>query len=576
MLLPFSDLKYQRPDFDQLKAVNQKLLLGLKEKELDTGTLKIDFEAYSNLYLYCLSMYHLYLLTDAFATDAAETDEELNYFKKEILQAEQQLNILLTLIADLNSSMSADSLENVAILNQARRIARTVGKVDHQLYVQEGEMMNAYRRILNQLNIEILAEKPAFYTDNYQAESKSYTVNVRDFETWLRQARGKYRAKLYNSFSELLQNYADDLNQSYLNLIANRKQQAVQSGLTYFDFLIQKNKGYGFTRKDMINFKKYLIEYFLPLVEEIKSLRDKRLQSSEQFFYDEFKIAKMNPVSLINIDQPMNKVFLKAMKNIFRDSESDIFNMIREGYWSTEQKAYHHLGQEIILLPYWNRLFLFLNFQEDYFNVEDNFNQIGKALADFSGLLNLKGITTYKQPHLIREVSGMAMQFLSMRQYHLFAKENHELFRDITISHLALKIPLQLALDTFESTIYDPLWQNEMDLSVLWKQIEKNHNIDYNFISDGYFSQGHRWQLCQELYTNPFSSLEKCLAFVIVLAEQPQRDKRNMLEHKLNQLLISNTDLPFVKRLQISGFSSPFEENTIRRAAFALCELLRL
>lgn len=575
MTLNFSDLTYDKPNFGQLHTAYQKLMNELRREKIDEQVLFQDFESYSNLYLESISMYHLYLLKNALHNEKTD-DVEFTALQDAIFQAEIQLNTLFTLIADLNASMADDSLENTAILNQARRIARTMGKVNPTLLKEERQIIREYAQFINQMNVTIEAEKPAFYADLEKGEQKNYKVNIREFEVWLKQAKGKTRTKLYNLFSSLLQSYSYDNHKNFARLIELRKEQAKQCNLTYFDYLYEQNKGYGYSRKDLISFKQHMDTYFVPLVHEIKDLREKRFQNQKNYFFNDYKINKINPVNLICTEKPIRKVFLEAMENIFRDTESDVFNTIKEDFWSADVEAFHCIGKHVVLLPYWNRLFLFLMLDEDYINVEDVFNQIGKALADLSGLMNLKGITTYEQPSIIREVSGMAMQFLSMRQYHLFAEENHEVFRDIFISQQALRIPLQLAVDTFESTIYDDTLQNKMDFSVLWKQIEKNYNIDFDFVSDGFFSQGHRWQLLQSLFEQPFSSLENCIAFIVILAEQPHRDKRNSLENKLNQLLISNTDLPFVKRLEISGFSSPFEENTIRRAAFALCEFLRL
>lgn len=165
---------------------------------------------------------------------------------------------------------------------------------------------------------------------------------------------------------------------------------------------------------------------------------------------------------------------------------------------------------------------------------------------------------------------------MSSRKTELFAGENAELFNDLSLSYELLKIPKAMAVDTFESTVYSDKSDAEISYGNLWKQIEQNFNINYDYGADGYFSEGNSWQLVQRIFDKPFSSLNRILALIVVLAERPHRDKRNKLETKLNKLLTSNTDLPFVKRLLISGFSSPFELDTIRRASFTACDILRL
>ena len=41
---------------------------------------------------------------------------------------------------------------------------------------------------------------------------------------------------------------------------------------------------------------------FLPLIAEIQSLRNNRLEKQTTFFYDELKISHINPIDLIKID----------------------------------------------------------------------------------------------------------------------------------------------------------------------------------------------------------------------------------------------------------------------------------
>ena len=62
MNLAFRDLKYKRPDFNHLSVLYQKIMKQLdriNQQGFEFIDLKENFEAYSNYYLYCISMQHL-------------------------------------------------------------------------------------------------------------------------------------------------------------------------------------------------------------------------------------------------------------------------------------------------------------------------------------------------------------------------------------------------------------------------------------------------------------------------------------------------------------------------------------
>lgn len=592
MNLAFRDLKYKRPDFNHLSVLYQKIMKQLdriNQQGFEFIDLKENFEAYSNYYLYCISMQHLYQLKKAFENQSDsenqddnkgsinQEDQELILLKKEIIKAKDDYIILFSKIADSDLKYSKDSLENSSILNQARRVAKTYGQVDSQLIKAEQDLKNQYDYFYYNTNIELNAPNPQIIDSDFK-QDKKYNIYLPDFHLWLRQADGTTRARLYYKFSQELQKYDYDNENLFKLLVENRKEQAKQSHLSYFDFNIMRNKGFGYERKDLLHFKQNINEYFFPLIDEIRRLRNNRFKKEKMLFYDEFKISPINPINLIEHDDnhdSLETCLLHAFQNIFRDNDSYIFEMIKQGYWNGDPEFNRKIGKESTLLQYWNKLFLSLRFDQDYFNLEDIFFSTGKALSDLSGMINLKGITSYEQSPLIRQVSGFAMLFLSMRQTHLFT-ENYELFNDLSLIDALLKIPYALAIDTFESTVYSEDSSSTLSYSNLWQQIEKNNKIDFDFASDGFFSAGNTWQIMPSLFNNPYSSLEYVLALIVILAEQPYRDRRNSLEKKLNLLLTTNTELPFVKRLQICGFSSPFDIKTIRKASFAVCDMLQI
>ena len=168
------------------------------------------------------------------------------------------------------------------------------------------------------------------------------------------------------------------------------------------------------------------------------------------------------------------------------------FDLIKQGYWHANPVVNQQISKDIILLPHWSKLFLSLRFDQVYFNLEDIYFSMGKALSDLSGMINLKGITSYEQSPLIRQVSGFAMLFLSMRNMNLFTN-NSELFNDLSLIDILLKIPFALAVDTFESMMYSQDTSDSLSISDLWQQVEKIIILILTLLLK-VFSEGNGWR----------------------------------------------------------------------------------
>ncbi|NLJ70566.1 MAG: hypothetical protein GX328_03765 [Clostridiaceae bacterium] len=576
MVENFSDLTYIRPDFSEISQISRELIKRLKKFVPNVSKIQSLFDRFSEEYLNFFSMFNLCSILRYTGDDSTDYFEEYNILSDNISKLQNYYNKVFSIIADQNLRFEDDTLTHVSIINAARRIALTEAKVDKDILDQEHQLIDRNRNFIKSIAIDIETIEPGTYSYLEHQDTKTYKIYIEELNNWLRLANADTRVQIYYKFSQKLLGFAEEREQEFHELVNNRKQQAVQSNQTYFDYITAKNKGYGYSRKQLVLFKKYLHEYFLPLIEEIISLRNRRLHQKKILYYDHLKLLPEGQFNLINKDLSIKNVFADSIRQIIGDEGSYVDNLISGRFWTSDPRLRRELERDVTLLPKWNSVYLALSISRPAFILADDFYSIGKALADLSAMINFKGIAGYEQSDLVRKISGLSMIFLSSRKAESFVGENAELFNDLSLSYELLKIPKAMAIDTFESTVYSDKSDVDINYANLWKQIEQNLNIDFDYGADGYFSEGNSWQLVQRIFDKPFSSLNRTLALIVVLAERPHRDRRNQLETKLNKLLTSNTDLPFIKRLQISGFSSPFELDTIRRASFTVCDILRL
>lgn len=572
----FSDLKYERPDFGHSANIYQELIRQMRKIVPNSKTVKQCFDQFSADYINFISMRNLCSILRYTSEDNDYYDSEFEYLAEKTSEMQAAYNEVFSTIAGLDLRFEQDTLEHSSIINQARRVALTYGRISKQLIDRENDLIQKNRDHLRNISIKIKAVEPGKFQNYGDQELAVFQIHIEELYNWFRQADAGTRAKIYFNFSQILEQNSSEREKAFHELVELRKNQMEQTGMSYFNLVTSGTKGYGYSRQQLVTFKKNLNEYFIPLIEEIIKLRNDRLHIENPMFYDEFQLLPEGHLNLFNDQISIRDTFTKALKDILGDEGIFIDNLIRGNFWTSDPRLKRELERDITLLPKWDSVFLALSFSRPGFILENDFYSIGKALADLSGIINLKGLATFEQTDIVRKIAGLSMMFLSSRKMKLFTEENSELYNDLILSYELLKIPFEIALDTFESTVYFANTGLNLTFSDIWKQIEQNNNLNFNFGSDGFFSEGNGWQMFQRLYDKPFSSLNKVLALVVVLAERPHQDRRNRLETKLNKLLTSNTDLPFTKRLRASGFSSPFEIDTIRKASFAVCDMLRL
>lgn len=577
MQCAFSDLQYRRPNFDELGKSFQDLKDLLNQpKRAEQKNIISTYRNLSEQFIEALSLAELGRLRAAIDPAKVHPDLDLTWLRAKLDQAGQDYLETFNLMARGSVNFSNDHLENLSILNEARRVARCYGKVNAGLLQAEKDLVREQVDFLSNLSVNLTLNNTSGQLAEHSSGRQSYKCYLADFENCLRQARSQVRRELYFKLAEKLKKSASQVNENFLALVEIRLEQAKLAGLDYFTFIHRSQKGYGFSEKELAFFKTNLQNYFLPIIQEIRRLRNKRLNDEDPYFYNQFKLAKPNPSDLLKRDRPLEKSILAACENIFRDKDSYAFTIARYGYWSGNPNLQRRLGKSIVLLPSWQILFIALAFQQDLVSLDRDFINIGKALADLSGLTNLQDLASFQQSNLVRKLSGLAMFFLAMRQSKIFCGDEAELFNDINMSNQLIQVGYDLALDSFEGEVYKGTPTSNINLSKLWQKQEELYSLNQNYSQDGFFSAGNLWQIQSCLYQQPCQTLDHALALVCILAESPHLDRRNSLEKKLNKLLTSNPDLTFTKRLAVAGFASPFDLHTIRRSAFAACDILKL
>ena len=242
MSLKFSDLKYKRPDFEQLSLACLELRKVSSKNKVQLDKIRELFENFSEQYLNYISMENLCLILYGKDRDSHFFKKENAFFKKNSSKIQAIYYSVFSALADLNINFDEDSLEQSSILNQARRIARTYGKIKPELLQKEKKLIENNDQIMDNISVEIETVNPSSIASSQLRQKQKYKVFLHEFDKWLKYGNGKARSQLYYKFSQKLQNLSDDVTDNLQKLVENRKEQSQQSNLSYYNFVTEDRK----------------------------------------------------------------------------------------------------------------------------------------------------------------------------------------------------------------------------------------------------------------------------------------------------------------------------------------------
>lgn len=380
----------------------------------------------------------------------------------------------------------------------------------------------------------------------------------------------------YQSVAETLLAEQRQLLNLYRNLIRDRHAQARAGNLQYRALRAISSGHSDLGIRELEQFRELAGDLLKPVVVEILKQRRQRLGVNLSYADRLLFVPERILETLPGTDT--RKVLIGVLQAVLGEAAESFLKHLIAGNYSESAEIAYWLGESAVVIPAIPLVYLYLPHSSNSFTVNQLFGISGYALADVSAMLNFPAHSYVQQPHLIKEVSSIAMSFIGSRYTSRFFEQDQsaaDLYNDMVLSRELCRACELLALDEFEDRLYG-LGDLPPDADQIWLNIWRRYYPAEEEAEDNYFAEGKAWQLEVNHLIAAYSSLHRVLALITVLAEMPHFDRRSHLEKKLNKLLLSHPSTPLLQRLKRAGFSSPLEPQTIKRAVFAAADILEI
>ena len=549
--MKFSQMKYERPDAEQLKAELNGLTEKLKAAKSYTEAKEL-FLAEEKLNKHISTLANLAHIRHTIDTRDAFYDGEMKFWNKVDPELEEcQQGWTQAMLESPYRKDFAEEYGNLMFL-KAEIKCKTFSPVIIEELQKENELADEYEKLLASAQIPF---EGGVYTLSQLTPFKSDPDDARRLAAW--KAEGNWykenQAKL------------DDLYDQLVHLRDKMGKKLGYEGYTTLGYYRMGRNCY--TKEDVEKFRKAVVKYLVPVADSIYREQAKRLgKEYPMSFADnalEFRSGNPKPIGTPDEILAMGRKFYDELS----PETSEFFRMMLDNelldVLSTEGKR---SGGYCTSIADYEVPFIFANFNGTQHDVEVVTHEAGHAFACW---MNRKRVPdSYIWPSLEAcEVHSMSMEFFAWPWAEGFFGPDT---RKFLYSHLAgalTFIPYGTMVDHFQHIVYEKPDMTPAERNAAWKELTAVYTpwLKMDDSDLPFYTEGRRWQRQSHIYVNPFYYIDYCLAQTVSLEfwAMIQKDKDDAWQHYMAYTRQGGSRT-FTELLQNAGLESPFDESCLR------------
>lgn len=558
--MKFSEMPYQRPDLEQLKAKQAGLNQRLKDAKSYEEAKAVFLEDQENGKL-LQTLYTLASVRHSIDTrDEFYNGEELfwNSAVPELDEYSQQWTLAL-LASPFRKDFEAEYGE-LLFKNAEIQLKCFSPEIIPELQ-QENDLTQEYEKLLASAQIPF--------------EGKIYTLSqLTPFKTDPDDAKRLAAWKAEGQWYKDNQAKLDEIYDKLVKLRDKMGKKLGYEGYTTLGYYRMNRNCYD--KNDVEKFRSAVVKYLVPVADSIYKEQAKRLgKEYPMSFADnalEFRSGNPRPVGTPDDILAQGKKFYDELSpetgEFFRFMlENEMLDVL-----STEGKQ---AGGYCTELPLYETPFIFANFNGTQGDVEVVTHEAGHA---FAAWLNRKRVPmSYSLPTMEAcEVHSMSMEFMAWPWAEGFFGDDARKFRYSHLSAALTFIPYGTMVDHFQHEMYahpeftpaqrHQCWKELLGVYMPWVKLDGEIP---------FYSDGEGWQRQHHIYSSPFYYIDYCLAQTVSLQFWAllQKDRKEAWE-KYMAYTKQGGSHEFTKLLENAGLESPFGEECLKGVCEAAAKWL--
>lgn len=394
-----------------------------------------------------------------------------------------------------------------------------------------------------------------------KVEFKGETLNLSLLGKYLHSKDRKTRIEASKVRSEKLLTIADELDEIFDKLVANRNAQA--KAMKYDNYVELGYYSMGrnsYDKNDVANFRNQVKKYFVPFASKMHDERRKRLGLEKLDYVDEgVYFLDGNPVPVGTADD----IFAagKKMYSELSPETKEFFDfMLKHELFDVLGRPNKVTGGYMDMLQLYKAPIIFANFNGTSGDVDVITHECGHAFQGFvtrnDEIVDHNNITSETA-----EVHSMSMEFFTEKWMDLFFGDRADDYRKMHLGDAIAFIPYGCMIDEFQEIVYTKPELTPAERREAWKQLEKEYKPHLAFEYDPFYGDGRTWQMQKHVYNWPFYYIDYCLAQTCALQFKVLMDENYKdAWQKYFAFCMQSAKDYFPNMLHNVGLRSPFED----------------
>ncbi len=545
--MKFSDIHYERPNFDALHENIESLL-----SQFETAP---KGEVQFNIYEEIMALRNSFRTQHALARIRHFLNVNDTFYKEEF----RQFSLVLP-----KHSLLHDKLCRLILSSPFKdELSHKLGPLT--LRNMELDCMLISEDIVNDMREEsALVSRYISLISNLKADFNGELMPLTLLAPYKESADRSVRHAAFVAEGLCYESIKPELDEIFDKLVKNRSTQAKKLGFRSYvelGYARMTRNCYGVT--EVSSFKEQIRTELVPLFSKIQVERSRRLGLDALSFHDLTLYDKKGaPKPHIFGDELM-----ASAKEVYMEMGEPFSSFVELMYnnelFEVYAKEAKMPGGFCSYLPDYKYPFIYANFNRTASDVYVITHEFGHAFARY--LISNAKKKYYSNPTMdINETHSMTMEFLLSSNYDRFFGDDAKRYAGKHLEDTVLFIPYACQVDEFQERIYANPELSPSERDALWLEIEAQYrpNIAYNELP--FYSGGSGWQKQTHIYKSPFYYIDYALAQTVALQFYALflEDKEICLNLYL-KFIAHSSDMSFTDLIEHCGLKSPFKSGNI-------------
>lgn len=341
--------------------------------------------------------------------------------------------------------------------------------------------------------------------------------NLAELDPFIQSKDREMRKKAYEASTNFYVENESKFDEIYDKLVKVRDRIAKKLGYNNYvelGYIRMMRSDYDSTM--VSNYRKQVLEYIVPVAEELKKRQAKRLGLESLKYYDEpLKFLSGNAVPKGNPDWILNNG--RQMYKELSPETNEFFNFMVEGeLMDLVSKKGKAGGGYCTFIGKYKAPFIFSNFNGTSGDVDVLTHEAGHAFQVYSSR-DLE-VPEYEFPtYEAAEIHSMSMEFITWPWMKLFFKEDELKYKFTHLASALTFIPYGVTVDEFQHFVYENPTATPEERKKAWREIEAKYLPSKDYEDSEFLNNGGYWFRQGHIFESPFYYIDYTLAQVCAL-----------------------------------------------------------